>query len=286
MAYGGTPSTVADLGTLFRNIYSDTLFVSRQEALMPGLVTNVEGVGAATRYIPVYNAITAAAVNEGGTPTAQQLTKGTADTIVPSFVRTKVGLTDQRIATDPDNGRAHVAQEAGRAIAVKIDSDLVGEFTNFTQDFGTGGSALTMSRCAAAIAYMQAQSAVGMPNAVLHPYSWYSVWKELTQAGVTTRSGNPSQALNDAMQRYLVSDFQGASWYIDNNIGTGTAAVNGVFTREAIVLDTRKPIEQEEVRDANIAGYYIFHNVWYGVGTQRANFGAKLTANASVPSSF
>lgn len=286
MAYGGTPSTVADLGTLFRNIYSDTLFVSRQEALMPGLVTNVEGVGAATRYIPVYNAITAAAVNEGGTPTAQQLTKGTAATIVPSFVRTKVGLTDQRIATDPDNGRAHVAQEAGRAIAVKIDSDLVGEFTNFTQDFGTGGSALTMSRCAAAIAYMQAQSAVGMPNAVLHPYSWYSVWKELTQAGVTTRSGNPSQALNDAMQRYLVSDFQGASWYIDNNIGTGTAAVNGVFTREAIVLDTRKPIEQEEVRDANIAGYYIFHNVWYGVGTQRANFGAKLTANASVPSSF
>lgn len=286
MAYGGTPSTVADLGTLFRNIYSDTLFVSRQEALMPGLVTNVEGVGAATRYIPVYNAITAAAVSEGGTPTAQQLTKGTADTIVPSFVRTKVGLTDQRIATDPDNGRAHVAQEAGRAIAVKIDSDLVGEFTNFTQDFGTGGSALTMSRCAAAIAYMQAQSAVGMPNAVLHPYAWYSVWKELTQAGVTTRSGNPSQALNDAMQRYLVSDFQGASWYIDNNIGTGTAAVNGVFTREAIVLDTRKPIEQEEVRDANIAGYYIFHNVWYGVGTQRANFGAKLTANASVPSSF
>jgi len=205
---------------------------------------------------------------------------------VPSFVRTKVGLTDQRIATDPDNGRAHVAQEAGRAIAVKIDSDLVGEFTNFTQDFGTGGSALTMSRCAAAIAYMQAQSAVGMPNAVLHPYSWYSVWKELTQAGVTTRSGNPSQALNDAMQRYMVSDFQGASWYIDNNIGTGTAAVNGVFTREAIVLDTRKSIEQEEVRDANIAGYYIFHNVWYGVGTQRATFGAKLTANASVPSSF
>jgi len=286
MTYGGTPSTVADLGTLFKNIYSDTLFVSRQEALMPGLVTNVEGVGAATRYIPIYSEITAAAVSEGGTPTAQQLTKGTADTIVPSFVRTKVGLTDQRIATDPDNGRAHVAQEAGRAIAVKIDSDLVGEFTNFTQDFGTGGSALTMSRCAAAIAYMQAQSAVGMPNAVLHPYSWYSVWKELTQAGVTTRSGNPSQALNDAMQRYMVSDFQGASWYIDNNIGTGTAAVNGVFTREAIVLDTRKSIEQEEVRDANIAGYYIFHNVWYGVGTQRATFGAKLTANASVPSSF
>lgn len=286
MTIGGTPSTVSDLGTLFNDIYSDTLFVARQEALMPGLVTNVTGVGAATRYIPIYNAITAAAVSEGGTPTAQQLAKGTADTISPSFVRTKVGLTDQRIMTDPDNGRAHVAQEAGRAIAVKIDTDLVGEFTNFSQDFGAAGSALTMSRCAAAIAYMQAQNAVGMPSVVLHPYSWYSVWKELTAAGVTTRAGNPSDTLNQAMTRYMVSNFQGAAWYIDNNIGTGTASVNAAFTREAIVLDTRKAIEQEEVRDANIAGYYIFHNVWYGVGTQRATFGAKLTATASVPSSF
>jgi hypothetical protein len=286
MSYDGTPSKFTDLGTLFQDIYSDTLFVARQEALMPGLVTNVTGVGAATRYIPIYSSITAAAVSEGGTPTAQQLTKGTADTISPSFVRTKVGLTDQRIETDPDNGRAHVAQEAGRAIAVKIDSDLVGEFANFTQDFGAAGSALTLNRCAAAIAYMQAQSAVGMPSAVLHPYSWYAIWKEMTANGVTTRTGNPSDALNAAMTRYLVSDFQGATWYIDNNIGTGTAAVNAVFSREAIVLDTRKSIEQEEVRDANIAGYYIYHNVWYGTGTQRATFGAKLTATASVPSSF
>lgn len=280
----GVPSTVADLNSLYPDIYDDTLFVARDRTLMAGLVTQAQGSTFAVRYIPIYNQITASSVSEGGTPTAQQLTKGTADTVTPASIRTKVGVTDERIMTDPDEPRSAIPNEAGMAIAQKIDTDLLGEFANFTGgDTGTAGSALTLARCAGAIAVLQSKNAAGMPNIVLHPFSWFSVWKELTQAGVTTRAANADDTANQAMQDYLVNNFQGANWYISNNLGTGTATVNGAFHREAIMLDTRSPLEQEVARDADSNSWYYYHTVRYGTGTPRPTFGVKLTATASTP---
>lgn len=283
MAITGAPSTVANLGDLFPKIYQETLFVIRAKNLMAGLVTNVTGQGVASRYIPLYNEITASSVAEGGTPTAQQLSKGTADTITVSYIRTKVGLTDQRQATDPDNGVAHVSQEGGMAIAKKIDQDLLAEFANFSNTMGAAGSALTLKRTAAAIAILQSKNAFGKPNVVLHPFAWNTVYNELTQNGVTTRAANASDVVNAAMRDYLVNTEQGADWYISNNIGTGTAAVHGAFVREAIELDTRLPVSQKEQRDEDSSSWYIYHNAWYGTGTPRADFGVKITADASLP---
>lgn len=283
----GVPSTLADLDTLYPKIYDDTLFVARDRALMPGLVSQGEADSWAVRYIPIYNELTVATVTEGGTPTAQQFTKGTADSVTPAMRRIKAALTDQRVLTDPSAAGNDLATEAGLAMAKQVDKDLIAEFANFSGgDMGTAGSALTLSRCAAAIAVLQNAAAMGRPNLVLQPFSWYSVWKELTQAGVTTRAANANETANQAMRDYLVNDFQGADWYSTNNIGTGTAAVNGAFTREAIMLDTRIGLSPEVVRDADSMAWWYYWNMGYGTGTPRPNNGVKLTATASVPTSF
>lgn len=282
----GVPSKVSDLNSLYPNIYDDTLFVARDNTLMAGLVSQVTGSTYAVRYVPIYNEISASTVSEGGTPSTQQLTKGTADSITPQTIAVKVPLTDERIMTDPDSAPAAVSMEGGMAIAKKVDQDLLGEFANFTQDFGTAGSALTVRRCAAAVAYIRAQNSMSIPAAVLHPYTWYSVYNELTQNGATTRAANAADTVNQAMRDFWVNDFQGAQWYTSSNLGTGTAVVNGIFNREAILLDTRTPLDMEVIRDPDSRSFYYYFNMRYGMGTPRSTFGCKLTATASVPSSF
>lgn len=282
----GIPSTIADLNGLYPNIYGDALFVARDNSLMAGLVSQLSGSTFATRYIPIYNQLTASTVSEGATATAQQLTKGTAETIVPAIVTVRAALTDERIMTDPDNAGDAIAREAGMAIGQKVDQDLIGEFANFSQDFGAAGSALTIKRAAAAVAYIRAQSAFDRPNAVVAPYTWYSLQTELSQAGVTTRSGNGVDIVNQAMRDFWVSDFQGANWYTSANIGTGTAAVSGMFAREAIVLDTRTSMTMEIQRDADTRSWWYYFVMRYGTGTPRPTFGVKLTATNSVPTSF
>jgi hypothetical protein len=282
----GVPSRVADLGTLYNDVLNDALFVARDNTLMAGLVTQFSDTTYAPRYVPIYNEITASTVSEGGTPSTQQLTKGTADTITPQTIAVKVPLTDERKMTDPDSAPAAVSLEAGLAIAKKLDTDLLGEFANLTQDFGAAGSALTVRRCAAAVAYIRAQNSMSIPAAVLHPYTWYSVFNELTQNGVTTRAANAADVVNTAMRDFWVNDYQGAQWYTSSNLGTGTAVVNGIFAREAIALDTRTPMAMEFQRDPDSRSDYFFFNMRYGTGTPRPTFGCKLTATASVPSSF
>lgn len=282
----GIPSKISDLNSLYPNIYDDTLFVARDNTLMAGLVSQAQGSTFATRYIPIYTEITAGTVSEGGTATAQQLVKGTADTITPAIVTVRVALTDERIMTDPDDAGGAIAIEGGLAIAKKVDQDLLGEFSNFSQDFGAAGSALTVKRCAAAVAYIRAQNSMSIPNMVLHPYTWYSVYNELTQNGVTTRAANAADVVNTAMRDFYVNDYQGAQWYTSSNLGTGTAVVNGAFVREAIVLDTRTPLQMEQARDADSRSWWYYFNMRYGTGTPRSTFGVKLTGVASVPSSF
>lgn len=282
----GVPSKVSDLGTLYPNIYEDALFVARDNSLMAGLVNNVTGSTYAARYVPIYNEITASAVSEGATATAQQLTKGTAATITPITISVKVPLTDERIMTDPDSAGDAVAREGGLAIAKKIDQDLLAMGTVFTQDFGTAGSAVTVKRVAAGVAYIRAQSVYSIPNVILHPYSWYNVYNELTQAGVTTRAANAADTVNQAMRDFYVNNWQGADWYTSANLGTGTAAKNFAFVREAIELDTRTPMEMETIRDPDSRSFYYYFNARYGVGVPRTTFGVKLTGDASVPSSF
>lgn len=279
----GVPATLADLNSLYPNIYDDTLFVARDMALMPGLVSQATADSWATRYIPIYNSLTVATVAEGGTPTAQQFTKGTADSATPTMKRIKAGLTDQNVLTNPSSAGDDLATEAGMAMATKVDTDLVGEFANFSSDAGAAGSALTLRRVAGAIARLQTAAAHGRPNVVLHPYQWFSVWVELTQAGVTTRSGNASDAMNQAMQDYLVSDLQGADWYTTNVFGTGTAKVGGAFLRPAIMLDTRIPLSPEVQRDPDAMTWWYYWNMGYDTAAPRNDHGVKLTADASAP---
>lgn len=169
-----TVSTVASLNSLFNTVFEDAIFVAREQNLMAGLVTNYTGTGMANRQLGIYPQLTAATRTEGvDYSSATEFTKTSQMTVTPSSKIVQTVMTDQRIATDPDDARADAAREMGSAIATKIDTDLVDLFTGFSASKGSANAALTIANMGAAIAKLRNNKAPNPLYAVLHPYQWH-----------------------------------------------------------------------------------------------------------------
>jgi hypothetical protein len=168
-------STVADLNSLFNDIFEDARFVARENNIMVNLVRNFAATGWMDRKIGEYPEISAVQVNEGvdfASPTT--FDKTLQATLSPFEIISQVVLTDRRIDTDPDNARVDASAELGNSLATKTDTDLVGEFTNFTASKGAGaGNAATIAKFATAVSVLRNAKAPNPIYAVVHPYHWH-----------------------------------------------------------------------------------------------------------------
>lgn len=196
-------SKISSMNSLFNDIYEDTLFVARQAALMPSLVTNYVAAGMADRKMGIYPQATAQVVAEGDAySNPLEWSKTLSMTITPFKVKTQVILTDERLATDPEDAQTSAAREMGASIATKVDEDLCGLFSSFTTDKGTAGSALTITRIAAGLAVLRSDNVQNPISVVLHPLTKIAahvgnnVRKILSDNGKSPEAGNrvPSMA--------------------------------------------------------------------------------------------
>lgn len=279
-----TISTVTSLNSLFNSIFEDALFVAREQNLMAGLVTNYVGTGMANRQLGIYPQLSAQTRTEGvDYANATEFTKTSQMTLTPTSKIVQAILTDQRIATDPDDARADAAREMGGAIATKIDTDLVGLFSGFSGGKGSANNALTITNCAAAIALLRNNKAPNPITVVLHPYGWFDIWVLLGQPAATYDF--LGETANEAMRAFAVGQFIGAQWFIDANISVDSSddAIGAAFHREALALDTRKAPTLEIERNASLEGWELNLTAWYGVAERRDSFGVKLTHDATEP---
>jgi len=272
------------MNSLFNNIYEDTVFVARESAIMPALVTGYTGQGMADRTMGIYPQATAETVSEGEAyANPLEWTKTSEMSITPFKIKVQTILTDERVATDPEDAQRAAAREMGMAIAQKIDEDLLGLFGSFDSDLGTAGSSLTIKRVAAGMAVLR-NSVVSNPlNVVVHPYGWFDVWVALGQP-------EASQALlgdvaNQALRDFYVGNWINARWFTSSNISVDSSddAVSAVFHGEALALDSRKPITLEPARDADRDAWKLNMSAWYGKAVRRSSYGVALTHDATTP---
>jgi len=277
-------SKISSMNSLFNDIYEDTLYVARQSALMPSLVTNYSATGMTDRKMGIYPQSTAETVAEGdaySNPLAW--TKTLSMTITPFKVKTQVLLTDERIATDPEDAKSSASREMGSAIATKIDADLCALFSSFTTDIGTAGSALTIKRVAAGLSILRDSNVQNPVKVVLHAYHWFDIWVALGQPAAT--EAFLGDLANQAMKDYFVGNWLNMSWYTNNNIATDLSldAVSGMFHQEALAMDSRKAVTMEPARDADRDAWKLNMSAWYGKQIRRATYGIALTADATQP---
>lgn len=279
---------VSDLTSLFNTIYERALFVAREANLMTSLVTNVSATGWMTRKFPIRPQVSAVSVGETedfNSPT----TFGTSNqaTLTPGEIAAQVVLTDQDQETDPSGARMDAERELGMAVATKIDVDLLGLFSSFTTDKGTGaGNAATFAAFAAGVSVVNnvTKRSDGNAVAVLHPYTWHDIWLELGKPAATYP--NLDQVTVQALQDYYVTSLLGGvRIFTSSNISTDASddAISGIFTRSAIYLDTRRPMRMEPERDASARAWELNVNAGYAYGLVRSTYGVKFTNDVTAP---
>lgn len=165
-------SGTAQISGFFNPILERTMFVVREDALMPALVTPYSAIGWEDRKLSVYPQITAQQVAETddfAAPT--QMDKTLLGTLTPIEIMAQTKISDRRIATDPDSAQADAVEELSNSITTKIETDLVTLFSSFSLSKGAGaGSAFTLTSVANALSVLRATKVKGPFNVVLHPY--------------------------------------------------------------------------------------------------------------------
>ena len=279
---------LSDLNSLFNTIYERAMFVAREANLMTNLVRNVGAQGWMDRNVSIRPQVSAVSVGETedfNSPTT--FGKSTLATLSPGEIAAQVVLTDRDMETDPDGARADAEFEMGMAVATKIDTDLLGLFTSFSIDKGDGANATaTFENFAAGVAVVNntTKRSDGNASAVLHPYHWHDLWLELGKpaATYTNLQDVTSQALRDY---YITTLLGGVRIFTSSNISVDGSddAISGIFTRNAIWLDTRRAARMEPERDASARAWELNINAGYAYGLVRSTYGVKFTADATAP---
>jgi hypothetical protein len=277
---------LSSISGFYNPILEDALFVARDNTLMAQLVTPYSGQGFMTRKLSIYPQLSAVTKPEGDDfANATEFTKTSQATLTPGVIMVQVVITDEEMATDPENTAQNAAIEMGNAIATKIDTDLVGLFSSFSAGKGSANSALALSNCAAAIAVLRNNKVpMSQTQFVVHPYHWHDIWLEL---GKPTTNFVAPEVANQALRDYFMADANvaGARWYTSANISVDGSddAVSAVFNRGAIALDTRQQPELEPERDASKKATELNMSAGYAFGIRRNSFGVKITADATEP---
>ena len=284
-------STTTTLNDLLPSIVAEALFVASERSIMRGLVKNYnlsQGSGK-TVTVPVYPLQTAAGLTEGtdiSSPTDIS-TSGAQLTVAEVGIMTQV--TDLAQRTSSTDVIADVGRLFGEAIARKIDTDLTGQFVNFTTNVvGTANiQAISANITAAdvfkAVAKLRSSGVNGMDIAcVLHPAVAYDL-----KANLTNTFANPNAGMiqNEAMLQGYVGMLAGVPVYETANLannGTAGDFVGGVFHRDALGLAVLNDINIELQRDASLRATELVATATYAAGTVYEAYGVAMSFDSTI----
>jgi hypothetical protein len=254
-------NTSGSISALLNNIYEIALLTAREQSVMSSLVRTFGGISNGQmngRVWATYSGGTFGTVSEASdvASSSQAFTPSAAGTFTPALYAATYILTDLRIASDPFGVARDAGVDLGQLAAVGVDTDLVGLFTSLTGGtVGATTTALTWAAIQKAAAYVRANKASGPYFCVLHPAQWYDLTAATSVPALTQ-----SQDLMSLLGKELAGQFYMASWsgihfFTDANItDSGGTVSGGLFSRDAIGLDVRRPFLIEPQRDASVGG--------------------------------
>jgi len=280
MANETTSSTVSELYT---EIVAEALFVASEQSIMRPLVKNyaITGGGKSVE-VPIYAAVSAAAVNEA-TDLSNTAINPSSVTITASEVGIMTTLTDLARNSAPRNVAGDIGKLFGEAIAKKQDQDLTALFDGFSTAVGAADAALSAALVFQAIANVR-NAGVSMDgvSAVLHPMVAYDLKANLTN---TFANANGNDVANEALRNGFVGRLGGVPIFETTNIAnTGTTGdyKQGVFHRDALGMAMMQDLKIETQRDASLRADEIVATAVYGVGELNDTYGVEVHSDSSI----
>jgi hypothetical protein len=264
------------------------MFVAREQVRVAPYVSNfTDRTGLAARSSSIYSSATINDISDADDLASQAFTPSVLSTLTPGEVGAQFFITDSRMESDPMMVRNDAALELGAAMASKIESDLVGNFSSLTGGtVGAAGSTMTWSYLAAAVSILRGNKVPGPYYAVLHPYQVHDLSiavSNMTQAtGQMNAPGAGDAALANRMPGAplgLAGIIESAEIAIDGNADAFGAVCNPL----ALALDTRRAPRLEPERDASRRGIELNLSAVYAHGVWRPAYGVAVLSDATTP---
>lgn len=282
-------NTQSDISSYMQTIYEDAMFIAREMSVMPSLVLTFDNETdeARTRTRSEYGSATVTAIGETDDLSGQAFTPAGAEVLTPAEAGAQFPITDKRRSADPFGVMDDASRELGMATAKKINSDLLGDLASLTGGtVGSAGTTITWGHFFAALAQAEVATKNTAPGyfCVLHTYQWHQLAKSVAASATVTNAPN----FQDQVMR---------SWYVgtvgpvdihvttDLTIDGSDDATGGMFAREAIAYDERRPLRLEPERDASRRLWELNATTVYAHGVWRPSFGIQMVFDAAVPSS-
>jgi hypothetical protein len=145
----------SDISATANYIQDRALAVARMANVLAPTVTTLNAQGMFVRAVWQWNSLSFGTHTENVDNASTDFSKDTITTITPLDYHCRVDITDQRVASDPDNVVAAAALELGDAAAFHVDSAIADQFGT-TSWAGTIGSGITSTISWRAITKAQA----------------------------------------------------------------------------------------------------------------------------------
>lgn len=275
-------TSTTTLATLQPKIIREAMFVAQEQSIMRNLVRNfpMPAYTGKTVNIPFYPAMTAASVAEL-TDLANQSVTTTEKTLTIGEAGLMTTISDFAVSTSADNIVASIGRQAGLAIAKKIDTDLMGTFSGFSQVVGSNATAITVAHIFQAVAKLRAQ---GISESeifcVLNPNVAYDLLMNLTASGVNP---NPGPLQNEAMTNGFVTRIAGVNIFQSSNVAEVAGdSVGGLFVRDAIGFALAQDVKVEFQRDASLRATEMVVTAVYGYGELVDTYGVAMSFDSSI----
>ena len=277
-------TTSSTLSELYTNITQEAIFTFQETSVMRPLVTLYPLMGSGkVAEVPVYPAISAAAVNEA-TDLSNTAVNPTSATITASEIGVMTTLTDLGASSASRNVGADLGKLFGEAIAKKVDTDLCALFSSFTTNTGgAAGTELTADLLFKAQAQLRTLSVPAPYYGVFHPKALFNLKKTLTQAGYSGTATAISEIGNEALRNGYIGRIAGIDVFENANLSIDGSddSIGGVFHPASIGLAMKEDFKVETQRDASLRATEIVASIVYGKAVVKESFGAAITTDAA-----
>ncbi|MFA5208292.1 MAG: hypothetical protein WC428_06645 [Candidatus Paceibacterota bacterium] len=278
-----------DVSSIAQDIQERAYLVTRELATVQNLVTVFrDASGANPRVSYKYNSTTVKQVSDGDDLTSSSFTPSADQTLTPYEYGDQFFISDLRQESEvPEDIANDAARELGLAALSYVETDVVGLFSSLTGGtVGTINTAITWGWVAAAIAQARNANKNAMVplSCVLHGYQYAVLAKAASVAGSSLAQApgyTEEMTRNGFVARYMGVDI----YQVFASADSAGDFVGGVFPKNAIALDWRRPIRIRPERDESRRGVEMNLSMVYAKGVWRPELGVQIKADATAPES-
>ena len=254
------------------------------EATMPPLVrvADISGESTMTVEFPKWPLLMATDLTEA-TDMSNTAVNTTSTSLIADEAGIMITITDMLLNSSVLGGLEPYAAELGKALANKIDIDLLSKVSDFTNAVGSTGVDMTESDFLEAIYTLESNNAKGPFIAVLHPIQVSDLRTALaaTTGAIWSGPSVPSEDIGAFASLYGVDVFQSTNCASVNTDADRQGVMMPMGTQSGLAYVLKTAAQTEFQRNASLRATELVVTAIYGHGCVNiaGNGGVKIVTD-------